>query len=406
MQGILSGLRVVEGSAFVAAPLGGMTLAQMGAEVIRFDPVGGGLDYRRWPLSEDGESLYWTGLNKGKKSVQIDITSEAGQELATDLITAPGSEAGIFLTNFPAKGWLAYERLRERRDDLIMVNVIGHHDGSTAVDYTVNAMVGFPYATGSPDTTAPVNSVIPAWDGMCGLSAATAALAAERHRRKTGAGQYISIALSDVAMAYAGALGHLAEYEVNGEERPRLGNYLFGAFGRDFETRDGERLILIAISPSQWKRLVQTTDIADKLPLIERALGLDFAKEGDRFKARQTLAALIEPWVAARTLSECRAALDEAGVLWGPYQTFGGLMDNDSRASTANPMFAEIDQPGIGRYRVPGSPFGFSAPGRLPPQPAPLLGEHTTEILASVLGMEERAIAELFEGQVVAGPPR
>ena len=99
MSGILAGLRVVEGSAFVAAPLGGMTLAQLGADVIRFDQIGGGLDYERWPLAKDGQSLFWAGLNKGKRSIQLDLGSPAGRELATALITAPGEQGGLFLTD-------------------------------------------------------------------------------------------------------------------------------------------------------------------------------------------------------------------------------------------------------------------------------------------------------------------
>src|SRR6202161_2103402 len=81
----LHGLRVIEGSAFVAAPLGGMTLAQLGAEVIRFDQIGGGLDHRRWPVTADGESLFWAGLNKGKRSIELDLRSDRGRELASAL---------------------------------------------------------------------------------------------------------------------------------------------------------------------------------------------------------------------------------------------------------------------------------------------------------------------------------
>ena len=109
---LLSGLRVVEGSAFVAAPLGGLTLAQLGADVIRFDTIGGGLDYKRWPVTDDGVSLYWAGLNKGKRSIAIDLSRPEGRELATELITAPGDNAGLFLSNFPESGWLADARLR------------------------------------------------------------------------------------------------------------------------------------------------------------------------------------------------------------------------------------------------------------------------------------------------------
>lgn len=147
--GILSGLRVVEGSAFVAMPLGGMTLAQLGADVIRFDPIGGGLDYTRWPVTLDGQhSLFWAGLNKGKRSIAIDFRKPEGQELLTQLICAPGENAGLFLTNFPIRGWLGYEILKAQREDLIMVNLSGRWDGTSEVDYTVNPQVGFPMVTG------------------------------------------------------------------------------------------------------------------------------------------------------------------------------------------------------------------------------------------------------------------
>ena len=118
MNKILDGLRVIEGAAFVAAPLCGMTLGQMGADVIRFDPIEGGLDARRWPVTRDGRSLYWAGLNKGKRSIAVNTRSPEGQELITALITAPGEGSGIFLTNFPTSGWLGYETLRQRRADL------------------------------------------------------------------------------------------------------------------------------------------------------------------------------------------------------------------------------------------------------------------------------------------------
>ena len=133
-NGALSGLRIIEGSAFVAAPLGGLLMAQLGAEVIRFDQINGGLDFGRWPVTSSGESLFWHGLNHGKKSIQIDINSEEGKKIASDLITADGEDGGIFLTNFPAKAWLSYEALSKKRPDLIMVSLVGNYDGSSEVD--------------------------------------------------------------------------------------------------------------------------------------------------------------------------------------------------------------------------------------------------------------------------------
>jgi 2-methylfumaryl-CoA isomerase len=153
MYKILEGLRVIEASAFVAAPLGGMTLAQLGADVIRFDPIGGGIDARRWPITEHGRSLYWAGLNKGKRSLAIDSSRPEGRELLTALIASPGEGKGIFLTNLRAdKGWMSYDELKKHREDLIMVNLLGSSDGTSAVDYTVNCAAGFPFVTGNQPT--------------------------------------------------------------------------------------------------------------------------------------------------------------------------------------------------------------------------------------------------------------
>lgn len=113
---ILAGLRVVEVSAFVAAPLGGMTLAQLGADVIRIASLAGKLDYRRWPVTADDVSHFWCGLDKSKRSVALDLTSAAGRELAMALICAAGEDGGILLTDLPPRGWF-HEALRARRPD-------------------------------------------------------------------------------------------------------------------------------------------------------------------------------------------------------------------------------------------------------------------------------------------------
>jgi 2-methylfumaryl-CoA isomerase len=403
MTGILAGMRVVEGSAFVAAPLGGMTLAQLGADVIRFDPIGGGLDAHRWPVTAAGKSLFWAGLNKGKRSIAVDMRSPQGRALLTDLITAPGADAGLFLTNFPAAGWLDYATLTARRPDLIMVNIVGNPDGSSAVDYTVNPATGFPWTTGPDNLATPVNHLLPAWDAITGTLAVTGLLAAERQRRIEGTGQFVRLALADVALATVGHLGNIAEVQINKTERPRYGNYLYGAFGCDFATKDGKRVMVVGLTPRQWRSLVTATGIADACGQIEKLLGVDLAKEGDRFAARHMISALIGPWVSGRTLSEVREVFDAHDVCWGPYQTFTELVSTDPRCSPANPMFAEVEQPGIGTYLMPGSPLEFSAGGRVPPAPAPRLGQHTDEILAGILGLSGAEIGRLYDDGVVAG---
>ncbi len=401
----LEGLRVVEGSAFVAAPSGGMALAQLGAEVVRFDRIGGGIDHSRWPLTAQGRSLYWAGLNKGKKSLAVELGNPAAHELLTELIGA----AGAFLTNFPARGWMAPDRLIARRADLVMVAITGNRDGTTAVDYTVNAAMGFPMVTGAVGSTAPVNSVLPAWDLLCGQTAAVGILAAERRRLLTGEGSVMTLALSDVALAATAALGYVAEVQVNGAERPRFGNDLYGAFGAELSTADGRRLYAVAISRRQWDALLEATDSAVAIAAIGADRGLDFGDEGDRFEARHQIKAAMQAWSGSRPFADVAARLDACGVCWGPYQTFAELVASDPRCSPDGGLFVEVDQPGIGEYLAPTSPLtlgatagpGLSRRGRQ--AVAPVLGEHTDEVLAEWLGLSSTDIGRLRDQGIVSG---
>ncbi len=319
----LAGLRIIEVSSFVAAPLGGMTLAQLGAEVIRIDPLGGAPDTTRWPLAPNGGSLYWAGLNKGKRSVTLDLRSPGGQRAVADLVASSGPDGGIVLTNagYP---WLSYEALKDARPDLIHLRITGRHDGSPAVDYTVNAGIGFPLTTGDEATAGPVNHVLPAWDVACGLYAAIGILAAERHRRRTGAGRAITLALADVALAVTGHLGFLAEGQLAAvvhpggrsapwghpapsvsrggpthgpyppQGRPRIGNHLYGGFARDFRTRSGDSVMVVTLTARHYADLARVTGRTEALAAVERALGADFtqrqrplrAPRGDRRPAR------------------------------------------------------------------------------------------------------------------------
>ena len=402
MQALLSGIRIVEGSAFIAAPSGGMTLAQLGADVIRFDQIGGGIDYRRWPVTDKGKSLYWHSLNKGKRSFAVDFRKPEGKELVTRLICADGEDAGIFLTNFPAKGWLSDTVLRARRQDLIYLNLTGDRHGGSALDYTVNSKVGLPFLSG--DGESPVNNPFPAWDVIAGQHIALGLLAAERHRRISGQGQFIRLALADVALATMGHLGYLAEAEVNKEARKPVGNHVFGSFGHDFTCKDGKRVMIVGVSSNQWKAILRVTETQIQVTELEASLDLNFSKEGDRFKAREKLKELFQPWFGQRDSSTVHEALDQASVCWGPYQTIQQLVQTDSDCSVDNPLFEKVEQPGIGEYLMPSNPLNFEGLGNIPVTPAPILGQHTDEILELTLGLSGSEIGKLHDSGVVAGP--
>jgi 2-methylfumaryl-CoA isomerase len=400
MSGILSGMRVVEAAAFVAAPLGGMTLAQMGADVIRIDPLAGGLDYRRWPVTEDDTSLFWCGLNKSKRSVALDLQSPQGRELAMALVCAPGDNAGLFLTNFPPRGWLDHDKLRARRADLVQVTLQGDRHGGSAVDYTVNARVGVPYFTGEPGTEGAVNHVLPAWDLVTGQMVAVGLLAAERHRRLTGEGQHVKLALQDVGLAVMNHLGFIEEAS-RGQPRERHGNELFGAFGRDFETADGERVMVVGLTAKMWRMLCEALAIQPEVDAVGARLGLDLGLEGNRFRARRELAAIVGPRIRARTLADLARDFDRLGVCWGRYQDIAQLVRDDPECSVSNPMFTQVEQPGVGPMLAAGIPLDFSARERLPARPAPRLGEHTGQVLHELLGVTSQEFGRLHDAGVV-----
>lgn len=397
---LLRGMRVIEMSAFVAAPLGGLVLAQLGADVIRIDPPGGGADSARWPVAPSGVSLFWNGLNQGKRSVQIDPAHPEGQALIRALIVSAGEGGGILLTNLPQSGTMTYERLCETRRDLIQLTVQGDRAGRSAVDYTINCRTGLPQVTGPADSPEPVNHVLPAWDLVTGQMVAVGLLAAERKRRLTGRGSHVKVALEDVALASLSQLGFLAEAQL-GIERQRHGNYLYGAFARDFVTRDGVRVMVVGLTLRQWRSLCAATGIDAAVAALGARLDLDLDLEGNRFVARHPIAELVQAWTGAHEFSELAAQFDRHRVCWGRYQTTSELVARDPACSEDNPMFGRVTHPGIGELLTAGGALRFDD-DRLPPQAAPRMGGHTREVLQEILRMSEADVTAL-EGRGVIG---
>ncbi len=402
---LLSGLRVVEGASFIAAPSCCLHMLQMGAEVIRFDPIGGGPDHGRWPKSPGGASLYWEGLNKGKKSIALDLGRPEGRELAQRLAAAPGEAGGLFVTNYPVDGFLSHDKLAALRPDLISLRVMGWADGRPAVDYTVNAAIGIPMMTG-PESLgdAPVNHVLPAWDLLTGAYAAFALLAAERRRRETGAGQEIRLPLADVALMSLGHIGQVAEVVVGGADRPRMGNDLFGAFGRDFPIKDG-RLMVVGLTKRQWTGLIEALGLKAEVVAIEAEAGVSFAAdEGLRFIWRERLNPLFAAAMAGRTEVELGPVFDKLGVCWGPYRTVQSSMADPRVWRPESALFTDVAHPSGHTYPTPGPAIDFTGQARAAPPRAPKLGEHTDQVLAELLGLASGEIGRLHDAGLVAGP--
>ena len=407
MYELLKGFRIVEGASFVAAPLCGLTFVQLGADVIRFDPIGGGPDFYRWPLATSGLSFYWEGLNKGKRSIAIDLNQPKGREIAVALATSPGPQAGYFVTNYPAKGFLSHDNLSARRADLVTVRVTGSSDGRNAVDYTVNCSTGYPDLTGPFDADAPVNHVLPAWDVATGLTAAVSLLAAAHNRSATGMGREIQIPLSNVAFGILSTLGNVGEASTTRRDRPKYGNALYGSFGRDFVTKDGRRLMIVAVTRRQWRGLVEALALQAEIAALEKEYQVDFeADEGARFEQRDPLFALVEQRLAGRNAVDLIQAFDRHAVCWGEYHTVSSALRYDDRLSASNPLFEKIRHPSGEEYIASGFPGILNGVDRMPLRPAPRLGTHTDEILAGDLGLSDGEIGKLHDDRIVAGPDK
>jgi 2-methylfumaryl-CoA isomerase len=395
MYDLLRGLTVIEASSFVASPTAGLYCAQMGAEVIRVDQIGGGPDFRRWPVTANNDSLYWENLNRAKKSVALDLARPEGRELLQRLVRATGQ----FITNFPVSGFLSHEVLAAGRPDLVTVRVMGWADGSPALDYTVNNSVGYPMMTGvGPE---PVNHVLPAWDLLTGAYAAFALLAAIHHRAGTGKGAEVRLPLSDVAIGAVANLGGIAEALSTGENRPRLGNAVYGLFGRDFVTGDGVRTMIVVVTPRQWANLVSALDLGEAVARIEAERGVDFAREdGLRYIHRDALYPLFEAAIAARAHPDLAAAFDAGGIVHSAYRT---LLDaaRDPELVANNPIFGAAENPSGVAYPAAGAFATVPQLQRGPPRPAPRNGEHSEEVLAQRLALPSGEIARLIDAGVV-----
>jgi 2-methylfumaryl-CoA isomerase len=400
----LEGLRVIELSGYVAVPLCGLTLAQLGAEVIRVEPLGGANDRSRWPLSQTGSSHYWNGLNLGKEAIEVDLRTSEGQGLVADLVCAGGASGGILLSNTERYAPLSYAALSARRSDVIHVQLLGRRDGGTSVDYLAQAASGLPFITGRPGDdgapSRPVNQVLPAWDIATGLYLATGLVAAERHRALTGEGQSVRIALEDAALSTLSTLGYYSEAHLDGVERTQIGNDVYGTTGRDIVTSDGVRIMIVVLTLRHWSDLLELTGLGETMARLERRVGGDFQCESDRFNHRELILPKVEAWFAERPWSEVSTALGRTKVLWKRYRSFREIVADDAAALRSNPLFHEIDQPGVGPVVSARMPLTMAGRDSMP-TPAPAVGEHTTQVLSDVLGLDKSGVSKLAAAGVI-----
>ncbi len=404
MYNLLSGLRVIEVSSFVASPTAGLYLAQLGAEVIRVDHTAGGLDYDRALLTREGRSLAWENLNRAKKSVALDLHSKQGRALLVELV----QQTGVLITNLPVDSFLSHAAIAQGCPALVSVRIMGWHDGRQAMDFTVNAASGYPLMTGpaewNPASAPPINQVLPAWDFITGAYCAFALLAGLRHRDATGEGIEMRVPLGDVAIGTAANSGAMAEMLYRGGDRERLGNAIWGALGRDLVSRDGQRFMVAALTAKQWNALIDALDVRAQIAALEGSSGLSFAtSDANRFDQRESIFAIMQAAAGQRDYADLAQRLSAAGATFEHYRTmFEAAQDPVLVAD--NPLFGPS----------PANPSGFTYPAtrsfvNVPdmivgdPRPAPYLGEHSEQVLADTLGLTAAEISAMIGSGLVAG---
>lgn len=386
----LAGVRVVEIATYVAGPSCGLALSRLGADVVRIDPVGGAADRHRWPLAPSGESLYWAGLNQGKRSVCLDLRSARGRELVLGLV----AHRGVLVDNTVGWDWLAHERVREHRPDLVHVRVQGRPDGSPALDYTANAAAGVPMVTGPERYDGPVNHQLPAWDLLTGTQAAAAVIAGVLRRTLTGEGSYAEIALTDVALGAVADLGWLAEARLVGE-RPRQGNHVYGSFGTTLRTADDRDVMVVAMTARQWGALLDATGTREVMGALGRSAGLDLEVEENRYRLREAIAAVLAGWFARHDLEAVTKAFDGTRVLWQVYRSLG------EAAADAKAPLASVDHPGIGPAPAGRGTIRWGGGDGPVPRAAPALGADTSQVLHEELGLAPEDITRLIDGGTI-----
>lgn len=386
-RGALAGLRVLDLSRVLAGPLAAQILADLGADVIKVEREGRGDDSREWappymsaePEDPLDESAYFWTCNRGKRSIAIDIASEEGSKLAARL--AAGCDVVIenYKVGTLARYGLDYATLSKVNPGLIYCSITGFgqtgpYSARPGYDTIVQAIGGLMSITGNPDGTegaGPRKSGVAVADQMTALYSAIAILAAVNERHASGLGQSIDMSLLDVQVSALSNLG--MNYLATGKVPRRGGNRLTTVYPSDnFRCSDGD-IMLIVGNDAQFRRMCQ-------------ALGLDgvandprFARNEARLRHVEELAPLIGNAMAGRTIAECQALLDDAGVPAGPINNVEQVFADPQVIERG--MVRELGEAGGKPARIVASPIRMSRTSPTYHRPPPKLGEHGDEIL-------------------------
>ena len=384
----LAGIRVLDLTHALAGPFCTMLLGDLGADVIKVEPPGEGDHARRWgPPFVNGESTYFLSVNRNKRSVALDLKRDVGLRAAIDLALASDVLVENFRPGTAARLGLGWDVLHERRPELVYASISGFGQGRPTLagyDQIAQGTSGLMSITGEPQGQ-PTKVGVPVGDLVAGMFAAHAIMAALVERARTGVGRHVDVALNDGLLALL--TYQAGRYFATGEPPGREGNHhpTVAPYGT-FATRDGH-LNLAVGSDEQYRRFCEA------LQAPELAGDPRFASNAERQAARADLAVEIERRLTRRTTGEWLARMEAAGIPAGPILDLA--MAFADPVAVERDMWVEVDHPAAGRIGQVGAPWkldGFSSPIRLAP---PLLGQHTADVLAEVLGYTPEQVGAL-----------
>ena len=396
MSGPLAGIRVIEIGTLIAAPFAARLMAEFGAEVIKIEAPGDGDPLRKWRKLHEGTSLWWYLQSRNKKSIAVNLKSEAG----IDIIRQLACSADVLIENLKPgameKLGLGWDVLHQLNPKLTMVRISGYgqtgpykeRPGFGAIG---EAMGGIRYTTGEPDG-APARAGISLGDSLASLHAVMGALMSLlRVKSGQGEGQMVDVSLVESVFNLMESL--VPEYDLLGHVRERSGGALPGiAPSNTYPTRDGAYIVIAGNSNPIFRRLMQAIGRADL------ADDPEFAHNDGRVARVALLDAAIAGWTSSLPIGEALARLEQAGVPAGRIYSAADIVADPHYL--AREMVLQAELPGGVQVKMPGIvPKLSETPGGIRWQ-GPALGQHTASVLAE-LGMTAERIARLQQEGVV-----
>jgi CoA:oxalate CoA-transferase len=390
MDGALQGIRILDLTRVLVGPYATMVLADLGADVIKIEMPLRGDDAREFGPFLNGESAYFMSLNRNKRSMTLNLKSEAGKQVFLELVDKVDVVVENFRPGAMERLGLSYENLKAVNPELIYAAASGFgqsgpYSQRPAYDAVVQAMGGIMSITSPVPNGPPTRVGTSIGDITAGLFTAIGILAALRHRDKTGQGQMVDVSMLDCQVAILE--NAIARYLVTGEIPHPTGNrHPSIAPFEPFDTLDGQIMLAVG-NDAIWNKLCEVLDLPD---LVNHPL---YLTNDLRNQNEATLKPVLADIINGRKTTEWQEIFDEAGIPNGPINTIDRVVEDPQVQSRE--MIVEVEHPTAGRMKIPGIPIKLSeSPGKVAVC-APCLGEQTNEILAEVLGYSEDKIVSL-----------